>query len=91
MISVVNGYVCNNSCDVESAKKGKDPSAPPGSPPSTSSTSSKTDKTSGIDQQLVTVLDGALKQLSAANIVSAASASQPAGAGARQPSVNLLA
>lgn len=88
MISVVNGYVCNSSCDVESAKKGKDPSAPPGSPPGTSS---KTDKTSGIDQQPVTVLDGALKQLSAANIVSAASASQPAGAGARQPSVNLLA
>lgn len=88
MISVVNGYVCNSSCDVESAKKGKDPSAPPGSPPGTSS---KTDKTSAIDQQPVTVLDGALKQRSSANTVTAASASQPAVTGARQPSVNLLA
>lgn len=79
MISVVNGYVCRSSCDVEAAKQGKDPSAPPGSPPGISS---KVDKTSGFDQQPVTVLDGALKQLSAA--------SPPSGAAVQQPTVNLL-
>jgi hypothetical protein len=45
MISVVNGYVCSSSCDVETAK---DPTAPPGAP---SGKSSKTDKTSGFDKQ----------------------------------------
>jgi hypothetical protein len=88
MISVVNGYVCSSSCDVEAAKKGKDPSAPPGSPPGTAS---KTDKTSGFDQQPVTVLDGALKELSAASTVTAPGASRPAGIGVQQPSVDLLA
>ena len=88
MISVVNGYVCSSSCDVEAAKKGKDPSSPTGSP---ADTSSKPGKTSGFDQQPATVLDGALKQRSAANTVTAASASQPAGTGVQQPTMNLLA
>jgi len=81
MISVVNGYVCRSSCDVEAAKKGKDPSAPPGS-------SSAADKTSGFDKQPVTILDGALKDI-AANAMTAASPTAPAGT-STQPSVNRL-
>jgi hypothetical protein len=85
MVCVVNGYVCNTSCDVEAAKKGKDPSAPPGAPPGTSSS---TDKASGFDKQPVTILDGALKDL-AANAVTATSPTAPATTIA-QPSVNWL-
>jgi hypothetical protein len=87
MISVVNGFVCSSGCDVEAAKKGKDPNAPPGSPPGTSS---KTDKTSGFDKQPVTILDGALKDLTAANAVTAASAAAPANP-SQQLTVNRLA
>lgn len=85
MISVVNGYVCRSSCDVEAAKKGKDPSAPPGAPPGSSSA---TERTSGFDKQPVTILDGALKDI-AANAVTAASPAAPAGT-STQPSVNRL-
>ena len=69
MISVVNGYVCSSSCDVEAAKKGKYPNAPPGAPPGSSS---KIDKTSGFDKQLVTVLDGVLTDFSTSRAVSVA-------------------
>lgn len=86
MVSVVNGFVCNTSCDVEAAKKGKDPNAPPGAPPGWSS---KTDGTPGFDKQPVTILDGALKDAQSANAVTAASATAPS-APPSQPSVNLL-
>jgi len=84
MISVVNGFVCSSSCDVEAAKKGKDPSAPPGSPPGTNT---KTDKISGFDKQPVTILDGALRDLASANAVTATTNAAPSV----QPSVNILA
>lgn len=80
MVSVVNGYVCNTSCDVEAAKKGKDPNAPPGTPPGVSSTT-----ISSFDKQPVTILDGALKDTQSVNAVTAAPS-----APASQPSVNLL-
>jgi len=51
MVSIVNGYVYQTSCDVEAAKKGKDPGAPAGAPPGWSA---KTDKTLGFDKQPVT-------------------------------------
>jgi hypothetical protein len=81
MISVVNGFVCSSGCDVEAAKKGKDPSAPPGTPPGTPG------KTSGFDKQPVTILDGALKDLAAVNAVAAVSSVSTSP----KPSVNLLA
>ena len=86
MISVVNGYVCSSSCDVEAAKKGKDPNAPPGAPPGLSS---KTDKTSGFDNQPVTVLDGVLTDSLTSSAVTVA-ANTEHSTGSQPPSVNLL-
>ena len=86
MVSVVNGYVCNTSCDVEAAKKGKDPNAPPGAPPDSSG---KTGQSSSFDKQPVTILDGALKDIATANAVTATSGATPSADSAR-PSVNLL-
>jgi hypothetical protein len=86
MISVVNGFVCSSSCDVEKAKQGKDPNAPPGTPPGTSGTENKT---TGFDNQPATVLDGALKDPLTVNAVTASDGSQAPG-GVQQASVNLL-
>jgi hypothetical protein len=86
MISVVNGYVCSSSCDVEAAKKGKDPNAPPGAPPGSSS---KIDKTSGFDKQPVTVLDGVLTDSSISRAVTVA-ANTEHSASSQPPLVNLL-
>ena len=84
MISVVNGFVCSSGCDVEAAKKGKDPNAPPGSPPGTTS---KTDKT--FDKQPATILDGALKDAASANAVTAVGGAAASAAGT-PTSVNIL-
>ena len=86
MISVVNGYVCNSSCDVEKAKQGKDPSAPPGAPPGSSS---KSDKASGFVDQPATILDGVLKDSLTFSAVTAA-ANTARSAGSQPPAVNLL-
>jgi hypothetical protein len=82
MISVVNGYVCSSSCDVETAKTGKDPNAPPGS-------SSKIDKTSGFDKQPVTVLDGVFTDSLTSSAITVA-AHTAHSTGSQSPSVNLL-
>jgi len=88
MISVVNGYVCTSSCEAASARAGKDPNAPPGTPPGQAGkTDNKTDKTSGLDGQPATVLDGSLKNLAAANAVTPAGGATPPN----QPLLNLLA
>jgi hypothetical protein len=66
MISIVNGYVCTTSCEVASAKQGKDPSAPPGSPPGVSGKN----RSSGFADQPASILGGALaitKPVSAAD------------------------
>ena len=90
MISVVNGYVCTSSCDAASARAGKEPNAPPGTPPGQSGkTDNKADKTSGLDDQPATVLGGALKDLAAANTVTAANGA--ASSGANQPAIDRLA
>jgi hypothetical protein len=59
-VSVVNGYVCTSGCDVAKAKQGHDPNALPGAPPSRPNAA-------GLDAQPATILDGALKELAAAN------------------------
>ena len=83
MISVVNGYVCNSSCDAAKAKQGKDPNAPPGTPPGAS------DKTSGFAGQPATILDGVLKvSLTSGAVTAAANASDSNTA--RSSTVNLL-
>ena len=86
MIPVVNGYVCSGSCDVEAAKKGKDPNAPPGASPGSSS---KIDKTSGFENQPVTVLGGVLADSSTSSVVTVA-ANTEHSTGSQPPSVNLL-
>ena len=63
MISIVNGYVCTTSCEVASAKQGKDPSAPPGSPPGVSGKN----KSSAFAGQPATIFGGALATTSAVN------------------------
>jgi hypothetical protein len=87
MISVVNGYVCNCSCDVEKAKQGKDPSSPPGTAPGSSS---KSDKKFGLVGQPATILDGVLKDSLTSSAVTAAT-NTTRSTGSQQPSVNLLA
>ncbi len=84
MISIVNGYVCNSSCEAATAKQGKDPHAPPGAPPGAAG------KTSGFDKQPATILDGALKDMLSANAVTAANSAAAAN-GPQPPTVNLLA
>ena len=84
MISVVNGYVCTSGCEAASARQGKDPHAPPGTPPGQSG---KTDKASAFAGQPATVLDGALKDLVAADVVTPANDAQAA----HRQSVDLLA
>lgn len=85
MISVVNGFVCQSSCDVEKAKQGKDPNAPPGSPPETTAKDA-----AGFDKQPATVLGGALKEQSAANPVDPVASGQ-GSAVTRGALVNVLA
>jgi hypothetical protein len=69
MISIVNGYVCTTSCEVASAKQGKDPSAPPGSPPGVAGKN----KTSAFAGQPSTILDGALANT---NVLTSANSAQ---------------
>ncbi len=63
MISIVNGYVCTTSCEVASAKQGKDPTAPPGSPPGVSGKN----RSSAFADQPASIRDGSLAKASAAD------------------------
>ena len=83
MITVVNGYVCTSSCEVATAKQGKDPSAPPGQLPGVDDK-----KKSGLAGQPATILDGALKD--SANAVSPTGDAGAANA-PPQPLLNILA
>ena len=74
MIFVVNGYVCTSSCEVASARQGKDPSAPPGSP---AGASGKDDNTSALAGRRATVLDGSLNDFAGTSTVNATASTQP--------------
>jgi hypothetical protein len=63
VISIVNGYICTTSCEVASAKQGKDPSAPLGS----ALGASGKNKNAAFAGQPATVLDGSLAKISDAN------------------------
>ena len=82
MITVVNGYVCTSSCEVATAKQGKDPSAPPGQLPGEDM------KKSGVDGQPATILGGSLKDL--ANAVAPSSDAGATNA-PQQPLLNIIA
>ena len=75
MISVVNGYACTSSCEVASAKQGRDPHAPLGSLPGVSG---KNNKTSAFADLPATIVDGSPKNLVVVNPISSAdNAQQP--------------
>jgi len=61
MVAIVNGYTCFTTCDAEKAKQGKDPLALTGA-----SQDEDSKKKNGLNGQPATVLDGALKDLTAA-------------------------
>jgi len=67
MISIVNGYVCTTSCEVASAKQGKDPTAPPGSPPGSPPGVSGKNRSSAFADQRASIRDGSLAKASAAD------------------------
>ena len=71
MISLVNGYVCNNCSEAADARKGKDPHAKPGELPHSSD---KDDKISSFADKPATIIDDALKGLLNANPVTAMAA-----------------
>ena len=73
MISIVNGYVCTSSCDVASARQGKDPSSPPGSP---AGVSGKDDKSSPFAGQPTIVLDGSFKSFVGTSTANATDSTQ---------------
>lgn len=61
MISIVNGYICTTSCEVASAKQGRDPTAPLGSPPGVQGKN----KNSAFAGQPASILDGSLARTDA--------------------------
>ena len=83
MVAIVNGYVCFSTCDVSSARQGKDPNAPPGSAPGTKA-HKPGDPPAGVDGQPPTVLGGALQNLTDAKAVTPPASSQGANAPPRR-------
>jgi hypothetical protein len=84
MVSVVNGYVCFSSCDVATAKEGKDPNAPPNTPPDALDIKKKP----AFAGQPAAIFDGALKGLAnaASPVVDADGVNDKTG----QPLVDVL-
>jgi hypothetical protein len=80
-ISIVNGYVCFNGCDVKRAETGRNPHDNPGQLDNDPRANSH--KPVG-DQPAVT-FGGALKDLMTASAVTASSASTAATANSSQP------
>ena len=73
-ISIVNGYVCFNSCDAKRAETGKNPHDNPGQLDNDPRANSHKPVGTPNDQPAVT-FGGALKDLTTANAVTATSAS----------------
>ena len=63
MVTIVNGYTCFTSCDVEAARQGRDPAKPIGSPPDDSAKHTK----SVFDTQPATLRGGALPDADASD------------------------
>lgn len=70
MITLVNGYVCNNCSEAAEARRGKDPHAKPGELPNAKD---KSDKISGFADRPATMIDGALRGLASTQPVTATS------------------
>ncbi len=89
-ISIVNGYVCFNSCDVKRAETGKNPHDNPGQLDNDPRANShRPDATPG-DQAAVT-FGGALKDLMMASAVTPTNASTAVTTNSARPALDVLA
>jgi hypothetical protein len=82
-ISIVNGYVCFNGCDVKRAETGRNPHDNPGQLDNDPRANSH--KPVGATDQPAVTFGGALKDLMTASAVTASSASTAATANSSQP------
>jgi hypothetical protein len=87
-ISIVNGYVCFNSCDVKRAETGKNPHDNPGQLDNDPRANDHKPVGSPGDQPAVT-FGGALKDLVTANAVTAAGASTAVTPNSAQPHLDV--
>ena len=83
-VSIVNGYVCFNGCDVKRAETGRNPHDNPGQLDNDPRANSHKPIGSPGDQTAVT-FGGALKDLMTANAVTPASASTAVTANSARP------
>jgi hypothetical protein len=83
-ISIVNGYVCFNGCDVKRAETGRNPHDNPGQLDNDPRANSHK-PVGATDNQPAVTFGGALKDLMTANAVTAASAATAVTANSAQP------
>jgi hypothetical protein len=89
-ISIVNGYVCFNSCDARRAETGKNPHDNPGQLDNDPRANSHKPAGTPDDQPAVT-FGGALKDLMTANAVTATSAATAVTPNSARPTLDVLA
>jgi hypothetical protein len=87
-ISIVNGYVCFNSCDAKRAETGKNPHDNPGQLDNDPRANNHKPAGASDDQPAVT-FGGALKDLMTANAVTATSASTAVAPNSAQPGFDI--
>jgi hypothetical protein len=87
-ISIVNGYVCFNGCDVKRAETGRNPHDNPGQLDNDPRANSHKPVGSSDDQAVS--FGGALKDLMTANAVTPAGASTAVAANSAQPLLDVL-
>jgi hypothetical protein len=87
-ISIVNGYVCFNSCDAKRAETGKNPHDNPGQLDNDPRANNHKPVGTPDDQPAVT-LGGALKDLMMANAVTATSGSRAVTPNSAQPALDI--
>jgi hypothetical protein len=83
-ISIVNGYVCFNGCDVKRAETGRNPHDNPGQLDNDPRANSHK-PVGATDNQAAVTFGGALKDLMTANAVTASSAATAVTANSAQP------
>jgi hypothetical protein len=87
-ISIVNGYVCFNGCDVKRAETGRNPHDNPGQLDNDPRANGH--KPVGTPDDQAVTFGGALKDLMTANAVTASGASTAVTANSAQPLLDVL-
>jgi hypothetical protein len=87
-ISIVNGYVCFNGCDVKRAETGRNPHDNPGQLDNDPRANSH--KPAGTPDDHAVSFGGALKDLMTANAVTASGASTAVTAKSAQPLLDVM-